>query len=839
MPTYNSYFLNSTPGSNVDWFAQQPTIISGGWTVNFLGSLAWIGNSDGTRTYVHGDIGGLSINGSGHLQGTIRWLTRGTTGGAEFEAVGSSSDHLNIDATSFSMASLADRFRLVFNSGSNILNGDAGDNRLGGGFYADIFNGGGGTDWADYVNSLNFITADLANIEIGAGDAFGDVYISIENLRGTNSAFGDRLLGTNGANVIHGLFGDDVLFGRGGDDTLHGGLGNDRLIGGAGNDTLNGGEDGIDEISYEDTTTGVVVTLHESGSGTVSATGGNGTDTYISIENVRGGAGADVLWGNSGANSLFGEGGSDKLYGGLGNDILNGGSGDDMLYGLEGDDTIYGGGGIDTLDYSIGPMPFVNLSMDEAGNGAVTMQYYGTDIFYGITNVYGTAGGDTFSGSNANNLFKGNAGNDRLLGNGGNDRLEGGEGNDTLFGDGDWGQQGGSQYYGDDVLLGEQGNDTLVGALGNDTLIGGLGYDTVTYGDLYSGHADGEFFIIADLSANTVSKYYYDYYDSIAYGYGTDTVIASGSDTIEEFFASGGNDTITDSAAVSRFHGGWGDDTYIPIADGQADWSIDAGGFDTVRFDNATSGVSVILYGLTNSQSEGGGIGTYNFTAIEQIVLTGFRDVVTVGVATQSGNDRIFGLGGNDSIEGGAGADYLDGGIGVDTLSYRNSTAAVTVSLAAGTATGGHADGDVFLNFESLLGSAFDDRLTGNAVKNELAGLTGRDVLRGGGGADRFAYKSVLDSTVAQAGRDVIMDFRSDEKDKIDLSAIDAIDGGGSLNDTFTFIGTDAFTARGQVRYFQSGSQTFIEVNTIGRNTPEMLIVLNGLHALTDGDFIL
>jgi Ca2+-binding RTX toxin-like protein len=90
-------------------------------------------------------------------------------------------------------------------------------------------------------------------------------------------------------------------------------------------------------------------------------------------------------------------------------------------------------------------------------------------------------------------------------------------------------------------------------------------------------------------------------------------------------------------------------------------------------------------------------------------------------------------------LRGGAGADTLDGGGGSDTASWYTSAAGVTVDLAAGTASGGDAQGDTLIGIENLTGSNLgNDSLSGNAGANTLAGWGGADVLRGGAGADRL-----------------------------------------------------------------------------------------------------
>ena len=60
---------------------------------------------------------------------------------------------------------------------------------------------------------------------------------------------------------------------------------------------------------------------------------------------------------------------------------------------------------------------------------------------------------------------------------------------------------------------------------------------------------------------------------------------------------------------------------------------------------------------------------------------------------------------------------------------------------------------------------------------------------------------------------DVITDFNRREGDHIDVRAIDA-NPIVPRNQDFTYIGTDEFSARGQIRYFTDGTDTFIALNT-------------------------
>ena len=110
----------------------------------------------------------------------------------------------------------------------------------------------------------------------------------------------------------------------------------------------------------------------------------------------------------------------------------------------------------------------------------------------------------------------------------------------------------------------------------------------------------------------------------------------------------------------------------------------------------------------------------------------------------------------------------------------------------------------------------------------------------GGFGQDIFSFSGAtlasLDTGVG-ANRDVIQDFSGDI---IDLHQIDA-----NLNiaadQAFSFIGTNAFTAAGQVRFFADGAgNTIVEGNVDNDLHADFQIELQGFTAqLQAGDFVL
>ncbi len=131
------------------------------------------------------------------------------------------------------------------------------------------------------------------------------------------------------------------------------------------------------------------------------------------------------------------------------------------------------------------------------------------------------------------------------------------------------------------------------------------------------------------------------------------------------------------------------------------------------------------------------------------------------------GADTIAGGAGNDSLVGGSGGDRLDGGAGFDAADYAAAPGAVVANLAAGTGQGGQATADVYVSVEAVLGSAFNDVLTGNDGANMLVGGAGGDRLSGGGGNDTLNGGAGSDVLIGGAGADVFIFGRDGGADRI------------------------------------------------------------------------
>ncbi|MCE1183351.1 MAG: M10 family metallopeptidase C-terminal domain-containing protein, partial [Rhodocyclales bacterium] len=168
------------------------------------------------------------------------------------------------------------------------------------------------------------------------------------------------------------------------------------------------------------------------------------------------------------------------------------------------------------------------------------------------------------------------------------------------------------------------------------------------------------------------------------------------------------------------------------------------------------------------------------------------------------GNDVanvLTGNAGNDVLEGGLGNDTLDGGAGLDVASYQHATAAVVASLNGNTLTNATYGTDTLISIEGLMGSDYNDTLTGDSADNVLEGGLGNDILDGAGGNDTVAYLfatagvtidlgiAAAQNTVA-AGTDTLSNFENvtggDYNDTLSGNAGNNVLNGGAGDDTLS-----------------------------------------------------
>ncbi len=772
-----------------------------------------VGDADPDR--LHGTAGADNLNGGGGNDVLYGSRGNDTlTGGAGVDSYegGPGDDTLVVDYADFTdgkATNPGDR------TDAGVIDGGPGSDTLSFADFRDVDGDGDGVRiQGTFIRYKGNIATDILGVGTGSDGITGSVFINIEHFIG--SRYDDDITGTTGNDIIEGGAGQDELDGGAGtmdtvsyrsssssvtirlaaagsptnglkghaagdtlenfeniigsahDDILTGNASNNVIEGLAGADTLDGGA-GIDTLSYVSSNAAVTIDLNQ-GTGDFddntntikTASGGHAAGDkirYESFENVRGSAFGDSITGDNNNNVLDGGPGGDQLNGddeaaddgfdivtyanaaaGVTVDLSSvsesngvitirnssgqgdargdtfidierfvGSNHDDFFYAGPNPDYITGGGGTDTISYERSTRAAVvvdipNTDVDtntQTGNGSLGITpplanykpYETGDTLLGFENIIGTnvstdATKVNGTGDGFHDVLTGNGSANVIEGRGGNDMISGGEGDDTLIGG-----------RGDDTLTGDGGRDTFVFSRGDgdDTI---TGFDPTATGDILDLSAFGRGFYI------------------------TAQVDGDGNVTNENVIRISSSQEINVGTAITGLN--------------EANFRFNNDGNDSIT---GTSGVNYIWGGAGNDRINGG-----------------------------NGNDRLHGGSGDDVINGQAGGDTLDGGAGTDTLSYAGSPQArdegnniirnkgVTVTLGGGPADvaanrGTYAEGDMIgANFENLIGSSYDDMLTGDTQPNVIEGGSGNDIIMGGGSSEGI----MLNTLKGGSGSDVI-----------------------------------------------------------------------------------
>lgn len=559
--------------------------------------------------------------------------------------------------------------------------------------------------------------------------------------------------------------------------------------------------------------------------------GGAGYDTLTADLSSVGNAPSYLQWTNiESLHVTFGFEG-DNITGGSGDDIINGGGGNDTIIASGGVDILDGGDGVDvvgfvyhslTTDFHANLDGFYTASGATMPNGTIVRNVEEVGVYTGSGNDSLTIGGQFF----------------------GTVRFGGGGGLDTLIGDFSavtafdvdfetatgfvdidtgrvWFNEvdrfvitGGAQadellitgtyYTGDDVLNGGGGADFIDGGLGADILNGGTGNDTI----YVSGGAD-----------------------TIDGGAGTDTLIITSAPDTPVTFNLTGYDGARTQAGMTLSTGAFvrnmedlrfvltsGDDTVVVGTGVAGPFYVNGnGGYDrlladfsgeTRAIEQTVSGISiagttvVYMQNIYQVQFTSGSGNDYlnGWQGDDVLSAGGGNDSIIGGFGSDlliggDGNDRLFAFdqfasesypaSGQDILIGGAGADELWGQAVYATASYETSPDAVLINFATFVAHGGDAEGDSFTSIEAIIGSAYDDTLTGDGANNAFTGGAGNDRLDGGAGNDTLLGGIGNDSIFIGTGRDTANGGDGNDDffvNDTQLTAGDAFDGGNGFD---------------------------------------------------------
>jgi Ca2+-binding RTX toxin-like protein len=635
---------------------------------------------------------------------------------------------------------------------------------------------------------------------LGADSFYGTT--GADTLSGLGGA--DSLNGNLGANQVNGGDGDDLITSTGGADTIDGGTGFDTWAGALGSSTANltfayDGSTGVGSL-----TGGTILSSIE----IASLTTGTGNDVitikhpgYALGQTFRGGTGSDTFAisdtgspiasvaqiQSNGAGGFTGKFENVQFYDfesiditltdGTGSVYVNGAA---LAAGIK--LTLDGGGGLDVLNIDFSAISSVNIDFSAPAISS-NINNFSAKNFEQVILLLGT-GNNNVIGTGAADIFYGETGNDTIDGGGDSDQISGGDGLNLL--------KGGS---GDDIFH-STGMDTVDGGVGNDTWYGDYGAFKIPLAFSYDGASRVGFLPGGGTLAGVEVM-------NFTGGAGDDSVTLSNfSPQVASSFVGGaGHDTF--AATFSGFSPIIIDTDLAGGLGGLVNGKISFRGFEVANIVLGQTGQGATVYTsalmTANKLTIDGGAKNYNdisihfntsdsinfdvsnntsITNVPGLATLNFRSYILDLTASGSshviggsggdsitgglGDDTLEGGGGNDTLLGGAGHNLLiggggddslasgdatstfNGGAGIDTVDFSARSAAVHIDLGAPPGPGG----DTLINVEQIIGSSWNDTVTGDAAANTLMGGAGDDVLDGAGSVDTASYASATSAVV-------------------------------------------------------------------------------------------
>ena len=223
-------------------------------------------------------------------------------------------------------------------------------------------------------------------------------------------------------------------------------------------------------------------------------------------------------------------------------------------------------------------------------------------------------------------------------------------------------------------------------------------------------------------------------------GTASEQTINLNAETFSDVTGRANNLYIARGVVVENAIGGAGSDTIIQSA---VDNVLSGGpGRDVISYATASAAVVVNLSFTAQQDTVGAGRDTLN--NFEELIGSGFSDTLTgsafssvirggngddtiINLDPGRSNQSFYGDAGNDRFVSGPGSNNFFGGDGFDTVDYSSALKGVIASIGQYTSGFDYIERDV----ERVVGSAFNDTLSGFFLASEVFGGAGDDVLSG------------------------------------------------------------------------------------------------------------